>query len=80
MVVEPQREMMRQKVRTIGIGLTDRVQGPFELRVAEIWATNEPPQRRTDSGFGVEREPDESNKGLWDEKKLKPGEPEKSVI
>jgi len=40
MVVEPQREMLRQKVRTIGLGSIDRVLGPFSLRVAGIWATN----------------------------------------
>ncbi|KAI0602566.1 complex I intermediate-associated protein 30-domain-containing protein [Biscogniauxia sp. FL1348] len=40
-VVEPQTEMLRQKVRTIGIGLTDRVPGPFELRIERMWATND---------------------------------------
>lgn len=39
-VVEPQTEMLRQKVRTIGIGLTDRIQGPFDLSIERIWATN----------------------------------------
>ena len=29
MVVEPQREMLRQKVRSVGIGLIDRVPGPL---------------------------------------------------
>lgn len=40
-VVEPQTEMLRQKVRTIGIGLTDRVPGPFDLCIERIWATND---------------------------------------
>lgn len=39
-VVEPQTEMLRQKVRTVGIGLIDRVPGPFDLAVSEVWATN----------------------------------------
>jgi NADH dehydrogenase [ubiquinone] 1 alpha subcomplex assembly factor 1 len=39
-VVEPQNEMLRQKVRTAGIGLIDRVPGPYDLAVEEIWATN----------------------------------------
>lgn len=39
-VVEPQLEMLTQKVRTIGIGLTDRVPGPFELAISRVWATN----------------------------------------
>jgi len=41
MVVEPQGEILRQKVRTIGIGSIDRQQGPFDLSVQRIWATNE---------------------------------------
>lgn len=40
-VVEPQTEMMRQKLRTVGISLTDRVPGPFELAISRIWASNE---------------------------------------
>lgn len=39
-IVEPQSEMLREKVRTIGIGLTDRVAGPFDFRISKIWATN----------------------------------------
>ncbi|KAL2161180.1 hypothetical protein VTH06DRAFT_8399 [Thermothelomyces fergusii] len=40
-VVEPQTEMLRQKVRSIGIGLTDRLPGPFELCIERMWATND---------------------------------------
>ncbi|KAH6630153.1 complex I intermediate-associated protein 30-domain-containing protein [Chaetomium sp. MPI-SDFR-AT-0129] len=40
-VVEPQTEIMRQKVRSIGIGLTDRIPGPFELCIERMWATND---------------------------------------
>ncbi|KAL8792607.1 MAG: hypothetical protein Q9195_004830 [Heterodermia aff. obscurata] len=39
-VVEPQTEMLIQKVRTVGIGLTDRVPGPFDLAISAVWATN----------------------------------------
>lgn len=39
-VVEPQTELMTQKIRTIGIGLTDRVPGPYDLAISKIWATN----------------------------------------
>ena len=39
-VVEPQSEMLTQKVRTIGVGLTDRVPGPFDLAINSIWACN----------------------------------------
>lgn len=39
-VVEPQTEMLRQKVRTVGIGLIDRVPGPFDISVFKLWATN----------------------------------------
>ncbi|MCJ1294879.1 hypothetical protein MMC34_006438 [Xylographa carneopallida] len=41
-VVEPQMEMLRQKVRTIGIGLIDRIPGPFDVSIERIWATNSP--------------------------------------
>ncbi|RYP07146.1 hypothetical protein DL764_002693 [Monosporascus ibericus] len=40
-VVEPQTEILRQKVRSVGLGLTDRVPGPFELCVKRMWATND---------------------------------------
>ena len=39
-VVEPQNEMLTQEVRTVGIGLIDRVPGPFNLAISSIWATN----------------------------------------
>lgn len=39
--VEPQSEILTQKVRTVGIGLTDGVPGPFDLAINKIWATNE---------------------------------------
>lgn len=54
MVVEPQSEMLRQKVRSVGIGLTDRVPGPFEICIADVYATNMAPPRRSgmeESGF-----------------------------
>lgn len=40
-VVEPQTEILRQKVKSIGVGLTDRVPGPFELCIERMWATND---------------------------------------
>lgn len=40
-VVEPQTEILRQKVRSVGVGLTDRVEGPFELCIESMWATND---------------------------------------
>lgn len=81
MVVEPQREMLRQKVRSVGIGLIDRVQGPFELRVADIYATNRAPSQevgREESGFDLEPE----KTGMMDEiePRRKKGEPEKILI
>lgn len=39
-VVEPQTELMTAKVRTVGIGLTDRVPGPYDLAISQVWATN----------------------------------------
>ncbi|MCJ1486562.1 hypothetical protein MMC06_006740 [Schaereria dolodes] len=40
-VINPQAEMLRQRVRSVGIGLIDRVPGPFDLAVGKIWATND---------------------------------------
>lgn len=39
-VVEPQTSLLRQRVRSVGIGLTDRIEGPYDLRIHKIWATN----------------------------------------
>jgi NADH dehydrogenase [ubiquinone] 1 alpha subcomplex assembly factor 1 len=39
-LVEPQSEMQRSKVRTIGIGLTDRISGDFDISIERMWATN----------------------------------------
>lgn len=39
-VVEPQTEMMRQKVRTVGVSITDRVPGPFDLSIGSVRASN----------------------------------------
>jgi NADH dehydrogenase [ubiquinone] 1 alpha subcomplex assembly factor 1 len=39
-VTEPQSEMLRQKVRSFGIGLLDRQDGPFSLALGAFWATN----------------------------------------
>lgn len=39
-VVEPQREMLTQKVRTVGMALIDRMPGPYDLSISRIWATN----------------------------------------
>lgn len=81
MVVEPQREMLRQKVRSVGIGLIDRVPGPFELRIADVYATNKEPSRdvgREESGFDLEPE----KMGIMDEiePRRKKGEPERILI
>lgn len=40
-VVEPQSEIMKEKIRTVGIGLTDRLPGPFQMGISRIWACND---------------------------------------
>ncbi|KEY65859.1 hypothetical protein S7711_05865 [Stachybotrys chartarum IBT 7711] len=40
-VIEPQTELLRHKVKSVGIGLTDRLEGPFELCIERVWATND---------------------------------------
>ncbi|KAF7196950.1 Complex I intermediate-associated protein 30, mitochondrial [Pseudocercospora fuligena] len=83
-VVEPQKEMMSTKVRSVGISLIDRVPGPFELAIADIYATNRPPARevgREDSGFELGEEPEEQ-RGMMDEIEPRPkkGEPDRILI
>nr|POE90231.1 complex i intermediate-associated protein 30, mitochondrial [Quercus suber] len=87
MVVEPQKEMLRQKVRSVGIGLTDRVPGPFELRIADVYATNTEAlanqAAKSDTGFDLWDEKVEGeSSGMFDEvpSEKKPGEPEKILI
>lgn len=67
-VVGPQAEMLRQKVRTIGIGLTDRVPGPFDLCIERIWATND----RGDAGHSeAEAAAVKAETAAWKEGQLK---------
>lgn len=82
MVVEPQNEMQTMRMRSIGIGLTDRIQGPFELRIAEAFASNTSSKYISkDSGFdiGVEEVQEE---GWMDtpQPRKKPDEPERILM
>jgi len=71
-VVEPQSEMMRQKVKSVGISLIDRVPKPFDLRIARIWATN---------GHGDESITEDDLGGMKPKSKpFKPAEEEKILI
>ena len=56
-VVEPQHEMLRRKVKSVGLSLTDRVPGPYDLCIAQIWCTNDA-KGRLDEG----RKPEEAAK------------------
>ncbi|KAI1613021.1 complex I intermediate-associated protein 30-domain-containing protein [Exophiala viscosa] len=53
-VTEPQSEMLRQKVKSFGIGLIDRQPGPFELGIAAMWATNLNERGQVDGRTGWE--------------------------
>jgi NADH dehydrogenase [ubiquinone] 1 alpha subcomplex assembly factor 1 len=39
-IIEPQHSLLKNRIKSIGIGLTDRVEGPYDLRIHRIWATN----------------------------------------
>lgn len=83
MVVEPQKEMMTHKVRSIGIGLTDRVPGPYEICIADIYATNNPPVQKMmpdESGFDEFSEDADGLFNNLEKKKTKDEEPEKIMI
>lgn len=32
--------MLRSKVRTVGLGLIDRIEGDYKLKIAGVWASN----------------------------------------
>ncbi|SPN99764.1 probable complex I intermediate-associated protein CIA30 precursor, mitochondrial [Cephalotrichum gorgonifer] len=49
MPIEPQTELLRQKVNSVGVGLTDRVPGPFELCIERIWTTNDASEAEVDN-------------------------------
>ena len=51
-VVEPQNEMMRERLKSVGTGLIDRVVGPYDLCVSMIWATNNPDGGLSDEELG----------------------------
>ena len=62
-VMEPQTSLIQHRIRSVGIGLTDRVEGPFDLRVHRIWATN-----------GLSEEEEEEEKRICGENALPVGE------
>lgn len=70
MVVEPQKDMMRQRVKSIGIGLIDRMPGSFDLCIADVYATNDASGSKVAKSSGVDTMADGN----------KEGEPEKSLI
>ena len=79
-VTEPQSEMLRQKVKSVGIGLIDRNPGPFEIAVGAIWATNINERGQVDGKIGWE-ENDQGSARLQNvtEEKLKQREEEKRI-
>ena len=60
MPVEPQSEMMKNKVKSVGIGLIDRVQGPFDISIAEIYATNYSTGQSSPTGSSSEKRPQQT--------------------
>lgn len=57
MPVEPQSEMMKNKLKTVGIGLIDRIQGPFDISIAEIYATNYSTGQSVPTGKALDDQP-----------------------
>ncbi|RMD39767.1 hypothetical protein DV735_g5363, partial [Chaetothyriales sp. CBS 134920] len=53
-ITEPQSEIRKQKIKSVGLGLIDRVPGPFEIDVAAIWATNLNERGQVDGEIGWE--------------------------
>ena len=40
LISEPQSDIMKDKLATVGFSLVDRHEGPFDLKIEKIWATN----------------------------------------
>ncbi|KAF2757293.1 CIA30-domain-containing protein [Pseudovirgaria hyperparasitica] len=55
LAVEPQTEMNRQYVKSIGISIIDRVPGTYDLSIAKMWATNEDPRPVEEDYQGTEQ-------------------------
>ncbi|KAK4908999.1 hypothetical protein LTR66_017519, partial [Elasticomyces elasticus] len=55
-ITEPQSEMLRQKVKSFGIGLIDREPGPFDLSISAMWATNLNDRGQIDGSTGWDEE------------------------
>ena len=75
-VVEPQTSLIRQRVKSIGIGLTDRIEGPYDLRIHKIWATNGMGEAEIEEErriCGADALPlDEGVRSSWNETKQRP--------
>ncbi|RMZ86829.1 hypothetical protein DV736_g5942, partial [Chaetothyriales sp. CBS 134916] len=80
MITEPQSEILRQKVKSVGLGLIDRVPGPFEIAVGAIWATNLNERGQVDGEIGWE-ESDQGSARLHNvtEERLRQREEEKMI-
>jgi NADH dehydrogenase [ubiquinone] 1 alpha subcomplex assembly factor 1 len=67
-LVDPQTDMMRERVNSVGVSLTDRRPGKFELCVERIWATNGLEEEKRGSKpkgiFEVESREDEGEKAV----------------
>ena len=71
MPVEPQSEMMKNKLKTVGIGLIDRVQGDFDISIAEIYATNYSTGQSISTGTAAAQEAQmETNQKTNEEEKI----------
>lgn len=57
MPVEPQSEMMKNKLKSVGVGLIDRVIGSFDLSIAEIYATNYSTGQSVTTGTSADHPP-----------------------
>jgi len=80
MVVEPQKDMMTQRVRSVGIGLIDRIPGPFDLRIADIYATNDSGGRFEQDQRDRDKEDPFGDPVEENEKRKRRGEEEKILI
>jgi NADH dehydrogenase [ubiquinone] 1 alpha subcomplex assembly factor 1 len=62
-VVEPQNEMLRESVKSVGVSLLDRIPRHFDLKIARVWVTNFRGDGEFDGRDPLKRPEDWENEG-----------------
>jgi len=81
--VEPQSELLRQRIKSVGISLIDRIPKPYDLCIGRIWATNgqgDPTLRQDELPEDLVAKAEKGELNLVENVKKRNKEPEKILI